>query len=577
MERNSRQDAGDAIYNQLNIMSYSDKENINILCAVMLGHGINRAVVCPGSRNAPIVHNLNECPQVQCYPVTDERSAGFFALGMAEQLQEPVAVVVTSGTALLNLAPAVAEAWHRHISLVVISADRPMAHIGQQMGQTIDQPGALSRFTLKDVNLMEPHDELTRWHCNRLANEAMIAAKQGGPVHINVPYDEPLFNFTVPSLPVEHIITSMTVPADEMALLDVLEPVKTAQKPMLVIGQLDRGMVTHEIMNHLVPHLAVLVESLGSDVGGDAFDELLPLVEQNPDFAPDYVIYMGGTLVSKRIKAYLRRLNDVPMIQIDEHGDIHDTFGNLTQVITCSPQAALHALEKLFGMAKGDPFARLWNENVDQIAWHFDYLRPDFSQMLAVKLALQSVQEYGEPFVLHFANSQPVRLANLFARQHVRCNRGVNGIEGTISAAAGCAAVTDERVLCVTGDLSFFYDQNALWNNNLRGNLRILLLNNGGGGIFSQLPGLEASPARDTMIAGGHTTHAEGCCAQYHVQYRAAYGSEDLYSGITWLVQDDSDRPRLLEVITEAAHDRQVWQQAIEALHQKLNYLKSND
>ncbi|MBQ9554650.1 MAG: 2-succinyl-5-enolpyruvyl-6-hydroxy-3-cyclohexene-1-carboxylic-acid synthase [Muribaculaceae bacterium] len=547
-------------------MSYSDKDNINILCAVMLGHGITHAVVCPGSRNAPIVHNLNECPQVKCYPVTDERSAGFFALGMAEQLREPVAVVVTSGTAVLNLAPAVAEAWYRHLPLVVISADRPMAHIGQQMGQTIDQPDVLSRFTLMDVNLVEPHDDLTRWQCNRLANEALLASRRGGPVHINVPYDEPLFNFTVPSLSMERIITSLPIFADEMALFEVLKPVKMAQKPMLVIGQLDRGVVTHEIMNHLVPHMAVLVESLGSDVGGNAFDELLPLVEQNPDFAPDFVIYMGGTLVSKRIKAYLRRLTEVPMIQIDEHGEIHDTFGNLTQIIHCAPQAALHALEKLFGIAKGNPFARLWCEHLDQIAWHFDYLRPDFSQMLAVKLALQSASELNEPVVLHFANSQPVRLANLFARQHVRCNRGVNGIEGSTSTAAGCAAVTDERVLCVTGDLSFFYDQNALWNSNLRGNLRILLLNNGGGGIFAQLPGLEASPARDTMIAASHRTHARGCCEQHGVEYRVAYGSEDLYSGITWLVQDDSARPRLLEVVTDGANDRRVWQQATSSL-----------
>ena len=554
-------------------MSYSDKENINILCAVMLGHGVTHAVVCPGSRNAPIVHNLNECPQVKCYPVTDERSAGFFALGMAEQLQEPVAVVVTSGTALLNLAPAVAEARHRHLPLVAISADRPMAHIGQQMGQTIDQPGALSRFTMMDVNLVEPHDDLTRWHCNRLANEALLAARRGGPVHINVPYDEPLFNFTVTALPVERIITSMTVSVNEMALLEVLKPVKMAQKPMLVIGQLDRGILTYELMNHLVPHLAVLVESLGSDVGGNQFDELLPLVEHNPDFAPDFVIYMGGTLVSKRVKAYLRRLADVPMIQISADDEVHDTFGHLTQVIHCAPDAALHALEKLLGIAKGKPFGRLWYETLDQIVWHFDYLRPDFSQMLAVKCALRSATELNEPVVLHFANSQPVRLANLFARQHVRCNRGVNGIEGTVSAAAGCAAVTDERVLCVTGDLSFFYDQNALWNSNLRGNLRILLLNNGGGGIFAQLPGLEASPARDTMIAAGHTTHARGCCEQHGVEYRAAHGSEDLYSGITWLVQDGSDRPRLLEVVTDVAHDRHVWQQAVEALHHKLNYL----
>ena len=541
-------------------------ENINILCAVMVGHGISRAVVCPGSRNAPIVHNLNECPQVQCFPVTDERSAGFFALGMAEQLQQPVAVVVTSGTALLDLAPAVAEARHRHLPLVVISADRPMAYIGQQMGQTIDQPGALSRFTLKDVNLIEPHDEPTCWHCNRLANEAMLAARRGGPVHINVPYDEPLFNFTVPTLPQERIIQSLSISADEMGIFEALMPVKSAKKPMLVIGQMPQGVVTRDIVDRLSHHAAVLVEALGADGGGVPFDELLPHLGNNADFDPDCVIYLGGTLVSKRIKAYLRRLTDVPMIEVSEDGELHDTFGHLTQIITCKPQLALQALVKLFEKEKVNPFAQRWNKALAAVSQHFDDLRPDFSQMLAVKLALQSAREFAKPFILHFANSQPVRLANLFARQHVRCNRGVNGIEGTTSAAAGCAAVTDDRVLCVTGDLSFFYDQNALWNSNLYGNLRILLLNNGGGGIFAQLPGLEASPARDRMIAAGHVTHAEGCCAQHDVEYRAAHGSEDLYSGITWLVQDDSDRPRLLEVVTDIEHDRRVWQQASDTI-----------
>ena len=537
-------------------MSYSDKENINILCAVMLGHGVTHAVVCPGSRNAPIVHNLNECPQVTCYPVTDERSAGFFALGMAEQLGEPVAVVVTSGTALLDVAPAVAEAYHRHLPLVVISADRPMAHIGQQMGQTIDQPGSLSRFTLKDVNLVEPYDDLTRWHCNRMANEALIAVRRG-PVHINVPYGEPLFNFTVKALPQERIIKAVDIPADETALTEALRPIQLSEKPMLVIGQMPQGVVTGEIMDQLARHFAVIVEALGSDVGGTPFDEVLPLVEQNPDFEPDNVIYLGGTLVSKRIKAYLGRF-DIPMIQVCKDGEVHDTFGHLTQVVQCDEGKALRTLVRLLEQEPDNQFAMRWNEMLDKVKQHCDTLRPDFSQMLAVKLTLQSVREFGEPFVLHFANSQPVRLANLFARQHVRCNRGVNGIEGTTSTAAGCAAVTDDRVLCVTGDLSFFYDQNALWNSNLSGNLRILLLNNGGGGIFSQLPGLEASPARDKMVAAGHATHAEGCCSQHGVEYRAAYNSEDLYSGITWLVQSDSDRPLLLEVVTDIERDRHV-------------------
>jgi 2-succinyl-5-enolpyruvyl-6-hydroxy-3-cyclohexene-1-carboxylate synthase len=441
-----------------------------------------------------------------------------------------------------------------------------MVHIVHQMGQTIDQPGALSRFTLMDVNLVEPHDSLTRWHCNRMANEALLAAKRGGPVHINVPYDEPLFNFTVSSLPDERIITSAGISVDETVLFEVFRPILSAKKPMVVIGQMPLGVVTLDIMDGLKSHTAILVEALGADMGGVPFDEMLPQLEKNADFEPDYVVYMGGTLVSKRIKAYLRRLDNVTMIQVNKNGEIHDTFGHLTQVIRCQPQAALKALARMLVNEKDCPFACRWNGMLDETRQYFDALRPDFSQMLAVKQALQLVEDFDGNYVLHFSNSQPVRLANLFARQHVRCNRGVNGIEGTTSAAAGCAAVTDDRVLCVTGDLSFFYDQNALWNSNLRGNLRILLLNNGGGGIFSQLPVLEVSPARDGMIAAGHKTHAAGCCSQHGVEYRAAYGSEDLYSGLTWLVQDGSDWPRLLEVVTDVERDLRVWQQAIESM-----------
>ena len=372
-------------------MSYSDKENINILCAVMLGHGVTHAVVCPGSRNAPIVHNLNECPQVTCYPVTDERSAGFFALGMAEQLEEPVAVVVTSGTALLDVAPAVAEAYHRHLPLVVISADRPMAHIGQQMGQTIDQPGALSRFTLKDVNLVEPHDDLTRWHCNRMANEALIAARRG-PVHINVPYGEPLFNFTVKALPQERIIKAVDIPADETALTEALRPIQLSEKPMLVIGQMPQGVVTGEIMDQLARHFAVIVEALGSDVGGTPFDEVLPLVEQNTDFEPDNVIYLGGTLVSKRIKAYLGRF-DIPMIQVCKDGEVHDTFGHLTQVVQCDEGKALRTLLRLLEQEPDNQFAMRWNEMLGKVKQHsaFVQFRPADMDKDLVVVAVQGL------------------------------------------------------------------------------------------------------------------------------------------------------------------------------------------
>lgn len=191
---------------------YSDKESVNILTSLLAVHGIKHIVVCPGSRNVPLVHNFNECPQFTCHPVTDERSAGFFALGISMALDMPVAVCVTSGTALLNVLPAVAEASYRHRGIIVISADRPQAWIDQLDGQTIPQHLALGSFVSKSVNLPEVYDEQSRWHCNRLVNEALIALKynDGMSVHVNVPISEPLFNFTTKFLPRERSIICTT-------------------------------------------------------------------------------------------------------------------------------------------------------------------------------------------------------------------------------------------------------------------------------------------------------------------------------------------------------------------------------
>ena len=166
----------------------------------------------------------------------------------------------------------------------------------------------------------------------------------------------------------------------------------------------------------------------------------------------------------------------------------------------------------------------------------------------------------------HYANSSAIRLANIYAEHPVFCNRGVNGIEGSLSTAAGFSCVTDDKVFCVIGDLSFFYDQNALWNQNLRGNLRILLLNNGRGGIFNMLPGLEQSPARDKLVAAAHHTSAEGICQQNHVTYLKATNMEEMQEGIATLLNKDSDTPVLLEVFTNPADDQTVLQSYYQSL-----------
>ena len=505
---------------------YSNKQNVNILTSLLVAHGIHHAVVCPGSRNAAIVHNLNECPDIQCYPVTDERSAGFYALGMAQALKEPVVVCVTSGTALLNLYPAVAEAYYQHQPVVVVSADRPQLWIDQLDGQTLPQPDALGRFVCKAVSLPEPHDEEERWYCNRLINEALI--ERHGPVHINVPITEPLFAFSVTELPTERKIDFTPADASNITMSHVCRMFMQAKRPMLIAGQ---------PMNALMDEAVV-------QIGDDA------------DYVPDFVLYMGGSIVSKRLKRFLRKAKETWVV--NREGEVTDTFMNLTHVVQGNPEVMADLIRSNLE-EMSHPFVQKWEALLSQIREKVEAYEPSYSQSAVVKY----FEQKRGANIVHYANSMAIRLANTYSKTPVYCNRGVNGIEGSLSTAAGFSCVTDDNVFCVIGDLSFFYDQNALWNQNLRGNLRILLMNNGKGGIFDMLPGLEQSAARDKYVAATHQTTAEGICQQNHVVYRRATNMEQMQQGVDWLLATKSEHPLLLEVLTDAPADEQAYRDCL--------------
>ena len=542
---------------------FSNKENINILSALLIAHGVRHAVVCPGSRNSAIVHNLNECKEIDCYGVTDERSAGFYALGMAQALQQPVVVCVTSGTALLNLAPAVAEAYYQHVPIMVVSADRPAQWIDQLDGQTLPQPDALGRFVKKAVSLPEPRDDEERWYCNRLINEALLETRHHGkgPVHINVPVSEPLFEYTVKKLPEERNIYLLNPRSSKsMISVECAGQFFRSKKPMVIIGQMSVDDILPEDLYSISLCSVVLNESLSVGKGGEHFDEVLQTVGDNPDYQPDFVLYLGDTMVSKRIKKWMRGLKKANIWAVAEDGVIRDTSMNLYGVIEGHPADVLEDLVEAAGIKtvkSPQTFKALWEKALEKIDNHIESYEPEYSQMAAVKY-LEGSLMYAEDSYIHYGNSTAVRLANIYAKHYVYCNRGVNGIEGSLSTAAGFSCVVDENVYCVIGDLSFFYDQNALWNQNLRGNLRILLLNNGKGGIFNMLKGLEKSPARDRFVAAEHKTTAEGICRQNNVVYLRAGNTEEMQEGIDRLINTDSDRPVLLEVFTNAETDEQV-------------------
>lgn len=533
---------------------YSNKENVNQLTALLAAHGIRHAVVCPGSRNAPIVHNLNECPDITCYPVTDERSAGFYALGMSMALNAPVAVCVTSGTALLNLAPAVAEAWYQHRPLIVISADRPQQWIDQLDGQTLPQPGVFCPFVRRTVSLPESD----HWHCNRLINEALLdaTADDARPVHINVPISEPLFSFDVPQLPEERVITRTTLSPDYEALpIDLVDSLTSARRPMIVFGQTNPNDFEGCGVSFLFSHVIVLHEALSAFPSVSHFDEVL---YRDAIETPDFIIYVGDTIVSKRLRHFLRKATGAQTWRVSRSGDVEDTFMNLRGIIVGDPEFVLQALDQKMRSHKGQSMAyrRQWLSALTQAAHAAADYQPPFSQMAAVKYFEEQLPPSSS---VHYANSTAIRLANIYAPHHVWCNRGVNGIEGSLSTAAGFSVAVEERVYCVIGDLSFFYDQNALWNQNIRGNLRILLLNNGRGGIFHLLPGLEQSPARDRFVTARHDTTAEGICSQNNVTYLKAENMGELQQGIHTLIYIESSRPVLLEVLTDVAEDERVF------------------
>ena len=212
-------------------------------------------------------------------------------------------------------------------------------------------------------------------------------------------------------------------------------------------------------------------------------------------------------------------------------------------------------IETDFTLQDTSEFTRLWHTAIMSQEEARRTFIPSFSQMATVK-CFEGLFCEG---IVHYANSTAIRLANIYAKHYVYCNRGVNGIEGSLSTAAGFSCVTEEKVFCVIGDLSFFYDQNALWNQNLRGNFRILLLNNGKGGIFNMLKGLEQSPARDKFVSAEHHTTAEGICQQNDVVYLMATNMEEMQQGVDTLLNIESGRPVLLEVLTDAEEDERVF------------------
>lgn len=528
---------------------YCDTTQVNQLTALLVAYNIRNAVVCPGSRNAIIVHNLYELHQqgiISIHPVTDERSAAFVALGMSLATQEPSLVCVTSGTALLNCVPAVAEAYYRHLPLLVISADRPQQWIGQYDGQTVQQVGALEPYC-KTAQVNPPRNEDDCWINNLRINEALdgLIHYEGGPAHINVSIEEPMFCFNTDQLPKERVISVTNYTNSAPIPQDVVDIIAKAKLPILLIGQYEGGDIRKDVADIVENKQMLVLPEIISDVPGNhlmnAFDHLSI---QADALKPDLVVQIGGNFVHKSFKTLLRN-TPCCVVRIDAGQSLIDTFCHLQYKIQSAVQPALAQLSmELPRMHEG--VVKAERKLVDT-AKMLEEAVPSDEEHLTMNSVIRRLYEKTRTLVcdytLHLANSSSVRIAgNHFKSgvQPILCNRGVNGIEGSLSAAVGYAMKMWGLSFVIIGDLSFFYDANALWNVSLPSNLRILLLNNNHGSIFDRLKGLEISPARNKYIAAGQQSYtAAGIAQTFHIDYTGVHDFVELCSALDHFIAPD--------------------------------------
>ncbi len=535
--------------------------------------GIHHIVISPGSRNAPLTIGFSEHPEMNCYSIVDERCAAFFALGIAQQIQKPVALVCTSGSALLNYYPAISEAFYSDIPLAILSADRPIERIDIGDGQTIRQKNVFANHILYSANLysevvaekeiqdpkiLQKQREAQK-HNEREINLALNAAiEKKGPVHINVPFYEPLYytieNATVfpKNIPIEYPQYHIS---DDL-LNEMISDWNQATRKMILIGVNFPEKVAQQWINHFAgdPSVLVLTETTSNIYHTshiNCIDQLISALtkEEFENLQPDILLTIGGMVVSKRIKAFLRAYQPKSHWHIDEK-KAFDTYFCLTEHIRLSPNLFFsdflpktHHVESIYKST--------WIGVRDQRRiQHTAYLdQVSFTDLKVFEIIFNTIPDQQ---MIQLSNSSTIRYAQLFSLRpthKVFCNRGTSGIDGSTSTAIGAALVSKIPTTLITGDLSFFYDSNALWNMYIPSNFKIILINNGGGGIFRILPGKDESENFGRYFETKHNLTAKQLCEMYAISYNSV---NNLNEAVTQIqnIYNKEHTPQLLEIFT---------------------------
>lgn len=521
---------------------------------ICLAKGVTDIVISPGSRNAPLTIGFANNPEFTCYSIADERSAAFFGMGLAQQLKKPVAVVCTSGSALLNYYPAVAEAFYSQIPLIVISADRPHDKIDIGDGQTIRQENVYANHILYSANLNEeasPENDL-------LINKAIAEAKIGlGPVHINAPFEEPLYETVdAPTVQIDVQYASIMPKIINEDLQYYSNIWNGAKKKLVLVGVNSPNSVDAEIINYLAadPSVVVMTETtsnLHHPTFLNSIDTIItPFTADDFEaWKPDVLLTFGGMIVSKRVKAWLRKYKPANHWHIDCHR-AYDTYSALTRHFEATPNEFFQHFLPLVTEVESSYKATAMALKAFRKVKHDIYQDAiPFSDHKAFGILLPELPQNTQ---LQISNSSAIRYAQLFdidPSVEVFCNRGTSGIDGSISTAVGAAVASGKPTIALTGDISFLYDSNALWNNYIPADFKIILINNAGGGIFRILPGHKETPVFNTYFETTHNLTAEHLAKMYGFDYLTANDETSLKDQITSFFSE-SGKPKILEVFT---------------------------
>lgn len=506
----------------------SHLQHISDLTEICFLKGIKHVVISPGSRNNPLIRSFAANKNFSLHSIVDERSAAFYGLGLSLVTGQPVVLICTSGTAVLNYSPGLAEAYYQHIPLIAITADRPEELIDQQDNQTIRQKEVFRNFVKGSLSLNQPTELQTEnEEQNSLIDKIINLALSGikGPVHINVPVREPL-NLPIPESTNPIIIThhenqEFIKPDEFKKCLD------NSAKRMLLFGQASPDSKLNEFIglfakNERVVIITEPISNISSEKVYSHPDRLFAGTEIKDDaeYLPEMLISFGGHLISKNLKKWLQQHKEIKHWRVSVEDDGIDTYNNLNGRILCNPSELFTNLPRP-DLKYDENYISKWKAlNEQRKERHSEILKDiPWSDLFAFRIIMENLPG---GCILHLGNSSPVRYAQLFDTHMcngIYCNRGVSGIDGSLSTAAGFASVSEEINILITGDLSFIYDSNGLWNRNLSPNLRIVVINNQGGGIFRLISEDTEEEYFKNYVETNHNVNIQKISEAYGIDY----------------------------------------------------------